>query len=250
MLPSQAVRVWFSIVYHKELWHPRVAQSFADSPCLGFGVFSEDGGTYSRDVTLTLLLSRVLKARGLRQEQRTVLVSTKAADNIKVDLLSTARLINVMWAIDGTQRRAVLYHIYSPRKHNYCMNAQGVCTSQCFPKAKSILFIQNTIRLHKKSYLSVSQSLLVYHAKRWRAYSYVYNICMTRGGCRKIPMLMLNECSSHQDKWLTDDWLNIMSWSEFKVHWQYEKPCLINCSLITETVSDVWHPCLFFKRLI
>lgn len=73
---------------------PTLARTCADSSSLVLGVFSADGGTYSRDVMLTLSLSGVLRAATRRQEQH--IGFPQAADKIKVDLFLTARFPHVM----------------------------------------------------------------------------------------------------------------------------------------------------------
>ena len=73
---------------------PRYGQTFADSSSLGPGVFPADGGTYSRYVMLTPALSGVLRATTRRQEQH--IGFPRAADKIRGDSFSTARLPDVM----------------------------------------------------------------------------------------------------------------------------------------------------------
>ena len=76
------------------------SQTFADSSSPGLWVFSADGGIYSRDVKLALVLSGVLMSVAQPQKQHIVLLFffflTEAADEIKVHSLSTARLPSVV----------------------------------------------------------------------------------------------------------------------------------------------------------
>lgn len=62
VLPSLAVLLPFGVRDHKESWLFRFAQTSTDSSSTGLRVCSADGGTHSRDVMFTFVLSGPLKA--------------------------------------------------------------------------------------------------------------------------------------------------------------------------------------------